>query len=94
MVTQFGNPVNRHTKACFQLFCARVEITSAVGARLCRELEHRNVRPDILGKPVTVDPEIDMRDICADPAAPFKPWPLAHRRLQSVRTDSMLPMDR
>jgi hypothetical protein len=68
--TLIGIPVNGVQQLHFDLFSPGVKVALAVGPRLCGYRDHRHVRLNMLGEPVSVDTQIMMREVCAYPASP------------------------
>lgn len=72
MFTLIGIPVNRLEKFDFELLRSRVEIASAVGTGLRRELEQWHVGTDLQRKPVAIDAQVVVRNVRPNPAAPLE----------------------
>ena len=88
MFTRTRMVVNRLAQHRFELLGSRVQIGASIGSRLRGKLDYSDVGPDVLGEPVAVDAQVDVRDICANPASPIEHPSLAHEARSEPRLRS------
>ena len=88
MFTRMRMVVNRHAQHRFELLGPSIQIGASIGTRLRRKLDHSDVGPHVLGEPVAVDAQVNVRDICADPASPIEDPSLTHEARSEPRLRS------